>query len=117
MGEALRHPFLREFHDSKQEMTAAGPITIPLPENVRYSAETYRDILYQQIAVSHPPQDSFTSRLRSSRARSRSSQSQASDGSDAHHRSRKKAKEKGKEKEKEGKERRRGEKGKEKDKE
>ena len=48
--EALNHPYVAAFHNPNDEPAAAGPITICLPDNTRYTVQEYRDKLYATLA-------------------------------------------------------------------
>eukprot|EP01023_Acetabularia_acetabulum_P021148 TRINITY_DN21067_c0_g1_i9.p1 TRINITY_DN21067_c0_g1~~TRINITY_DN21067_c0_g1_i9.p1 ORF type:complete len:241 (+),score=31.23 TRINITY_DN21067_c0_g1_i9:229-951(+) len=47
--EALRHPYVRQFHNSADEPVRRHPITIPIDDNVKYSISEYREMLYGEI--------------------------------------------------------------------
>ncbi|KAK9823880.1 hypothetical protein WJX72_006145 [[Myrmecia] bisecta] len=47
--EALRHPYVAQFHNEAEEPAAPGIITIPIDDNTKYSISEYREKLYQEI--------------------------------------------------------------------
>eukprot|EP01023_Acetabularia_acetabulum_P061561 TRINITY_DN7450_c0_g1_i1.p1 TRINITY_DN7450_c0_g1~~TRINITY_DN7450_c0_g1_i1.p1 ORF type:complete len:422 (-),score=56.63 TRINITY_DN7450_c0_g1_i1:408-1673(-) len=47
--EALRHPYVKQFHNSMDEPVRRRPITIPIDDNVKYSIAAYREMLYSAI--------------------------------------------------------------------
>ncbi|EIE22149.1 mitogen-activated protein kinase 5 [Coccomyxa subellipsoidea C-169] len=47
--EALRHPYVAQFHSSADEPSAPGIITIPIDDNTKYSITEYREKLYMEI--------------------------------------------------------------------
>ena len=47
--DALKHPFFKDFHDSKEEIEYKGVIQIPIDENTKYSIKEYRQALYKEI--------------------------------------------------------------------
>ena len=47
--EALRHPFVAQFHNPADEPACDHTITIPIDDNVKYSIAEYRDKLYAEI--------------------------------------------------------------------
>eukprot|EP01025_Chloroclados_australasicus_P049170 TRINITY_DN5590_c0_g1_i7.p2 TRINITY_DN5590_c0_g1~~TRINITY_DN5590_c0_g1_i7.p2 ORF type:complete len:436 (-),score=36.31 TRINITY_DN5590_c0_g1_i7:3928-5235(-) len=47
--EALRHPYVKQFHNSVDEPVRRHPITIPVDDNERYSISQYREMLYAEI--------------------------------------------------------------------
>lgn len=47
--EALRHPYVAQFHNEKDEPNAPGPLQIVVDDNTKYSAADYRDRLYREI--------------------------------------------------------------------
>jgi mitogen-activated protein kinase 15 len=48
--EALRHPYVAEFHNPDDEpVYANGPIRIPIDDNTKLSASDYRERLYREI--------------------------------------------------------------------
>ncbi|BDA40406.1 Mitogen-activated protein kinase 15 [Coccomyxa sp. Obi] len=47
--EALRHPYVAQFHSSADEPSAPGIITIPIDDNTKYSISEYREKLYMEI--------------------------------------------------------------------
>lgn len=47
--EALEHPFVAQFHDSAQEITASRILRIKLDDDTKYSTDHYRKKLYQEI--------------------------------------------------------------------
>jgi len=50
VDEALRHPYLAQFHDPDNEAVAARPVRIVIDDNTKYSAADYRERLYREIA-------------------------------------------------------------------
>lgn len=47
--EALRHPYVAQFHNEADEPSHPTPITIPIDDNHKYSIEEYREKLYMEI--------------------------------------------------------------------
>lgn len=47
--EALRHPYVAQFHNPADEPACDHTITIPIDDNVKYSIQEYRDKLYAEI--------------------------------------------------------------------
>ena len=47
--EALRHPFVAQFHNPADEPACDHTITIPIDDNIKYSIQEYRDKLYAEI--------------------------------------------------------------------
>lgn len=48
--DALKHPYVAAFHNSRDEPCAPHPITISLPDDTRYTVNEYREKLYLEIA-------------------------------------------------------------------
>uniref|UniRef100_K3WIJ6 Protein kinase domain-containing protein n=1 Tax=Globisporangium ultimum (strain ATCC 200006 / CBS 805.95 / DAOM BR144) TaxID=431595 RepID=K3WIJ6_GLOUD len=49
VDEALKHPYVAQFHNEKDEPPAPGPLQIVVDDNTKYSAADYRDRLYREI--------------------------------------------------------------------
>jgi len=47
--EALRHPFVSQFHSPADEPICEHSITLPISDDVKYSVAEYRDSLYSEI--------------------------------------------------------------------
>lgn len=47
--EALRHPYVAQFHNPADEPSAMRLITIPINDNTKYTIAEYRDTLYSEI--------------------------------------------------------------------
>ncbi|CAG9465833.1 unnamed protein product [Pedinophyceae sp. YPF-701] len=47
--EALRHPFVAQFHDEATEPACDRIITVPIDDNTKYAIGEYRERLYQEI--------------------------------------------------------------------
>jgi mitogen-activated protein kinase 15 len=47
--EALRHPYVSQFHNPADEPRAEGTISIPIDDNTRFGVGEYRDKLYGEI--------------------------------------------------------------------
>lgn len=47
--EALRHPYLAQFHNPADEPVCHHTITIPIDDNTKYNIQDYRDKLYAEI--------------------------------------------------------------------
>lgn len=47
--EALRHPFVSQFHDPSSEPACDHVITVPISDNTKFTIQEYRDRLYQEI--------------------------------------------------------------------
>jgi mitogen-activated protein kinase 15 len=48
--QALKHPYVAQFHNPEEEIRCDRVITIPIDDNVKYSIREYRDRLYQEIS-------------------------------------------------------------------
>ncbi|KAI8473076.1 MAG: mitogen-activated protein kinase 5 [Monoraphidium minutum] len=48
-AEALRHPYVAQFHSPEDEPSCSRVITIPINDNCKYSISDYRDKLYAEI--------------------------------------------------------------------
>ena len=48
--EAIRHPYVAQFHNPDDEPVAARAVQILIDDNVKYSAADYRERLYREIA-------------------------------------------------------------------
>ena len=47
----LRHPYCAEFHNEEEELVfPGGPIGLIVDDNVKLTAQQYRDQLYQEIS-------------------------------------------------------------------
>ncbi|CCW67068.1 unnamed protein product [Phytomonas sp. Hart1] len=49
-AQALEHPYVAPFHCPKEEIAAAEPIIISLPDDTRFTLQEYREKLYEEIA-------------------------------------------------------------------
>ena len=49
--EALRHPFVSQFHSPADEPACDHEIVLPISDNVKYGVSEYRDSLYAQIVA------------------------------------------------------------------
>ncbi|KAL4155284.1 hypothetical protein PRNP1_007394 [Phytophthora ramorum] len=47
--DALKHPYVAQFHNEKDEPRAPAPLQIVVDDNTKYSAADYRDRLYREI--------------------------------------------------------------------
>ncbi|RLN49192.1 hypothetical protein BBJ29_003706 [Phytophthora kernoviae] len=47
--DALKHPYVAQFHNEKDEPSASAPLQIVVDDNTKYSAADYRDRLYREI--------------------------------------------------------------------
>lgn len=48
-ADALKHPYVAQFHNDKDEPSAPAPLQIVVDDNTKYSAADYRDRLYREI--------------------------------------------------------------------
>ncbi|KAL0224642.1 hypothetical protein RCL1_002554 [Eukaryota sp. TZLM3-RCL] len=48
-ADALKHPFIRIFEHTGEDINCDRPIKISIDDNIRYSVEEYRNRLYQEI--------------------------------------------------------------------
>lgn len=48
-AEALKHPYVAQFHNPDDEPSCGRVITIPINDNHKYSIQEYRDKLYSEI--------------------------------------------------------------------
>lgn len=44
--DALKHPYVAQFHNEKDEQKAKGAILIPIDDNRKFNMKDYRDKLY-----------------------------------------------------------------------
>jgi mitogen-activated protein kinase 15 len=47
--DALRHPYMRDFHVPQEELEYNGVIEISIDENTKYSIKEYREALYKEV--------------------------------------------------------------------
>uniref|UniRef100_A0A7S1T7A9 Mitogen-activated protein kinase n=1 Tax=Tetraselmis chuii TaxID=63592 RepID=A0A7S1T7A9_9CHLO len=47
--EALRHPYVAQFHNAAEEPSCSRTVTIPINDNTKYSISEYREKLYSEI--------------------------------------------------------------------
>lgn len=47
--EALRHPYVAQFHNPQDEPSCPRNITIPINDNTKYTIDDYRQTLYTEI--------------------------------------------------------------------
>lgn len=47
--EALKHPYVNQFHNPSDEPTCDRVVSIPINDNTKYSIAEYRDKLYSEI--------------------------------------------------------------------
>ena len=47
--DALRHPYVAQFHNIDEEPIASRPVQIAIDDNTKYTAEDYRKRLYSEI--------------------------------------------------------------------
>ena len=47
--EALRHPYLAQFHNPADEPSCNHIISIPIDDNTKYTIQEYREKLYAEI--------------------------------------------------------------------
>jgi mitogen-activated protein kinase 15 len=59
--EALRHPYLSQFHNPADEPECGRIITIPINDNTRYTIQEYRETLYAEIVSRKKVQPVFIS--------------------------------------------------------
>jgi len=45
--QALKHPYVAQFHDPANELSLTEPITLNIDDNVKFSISEYRETLYQ----------------------------------------------------------------------
>ncbi|KAM3131666.1 Protein kinase domain [Paramecium bursaria] len=50
--DALKHPYMREFHNPKEEETFKGQMQLQLKDDKQYPINTYRDLLYKKMDFS-----------------------------------------------------------------
>ena len=48
--EALAHPYMSDFHNTKEEVDFKGKIDLPINENVKLSATEYRELIEDIVA-------------------------------------------------------------------
>lgn len=48
-ADALKHPYVAQFHNPDDEPSCGRVITIPINDNHKYSIQEYRDKLYSEI--------------------------------------------------------------------
>ena len=49
MGEALRHPYLSQFHNSKEETFCSKPIVPPISDNKKLQMKQYKHLIYERV--------------------------------------------------------------------
>jgi mitogen-activated protein kinase 15 len=49
-AEALKHPYVRQFHNPADEPACPRILRIQIDDNTKYTAADYRDRLYKEIA-------------------------------------------------------------------
>jgi mitogen-activated protein kinase 15 len=47
--DALRHPYVAQFHNVDEEPIASRPVQIAIDDNTKYTADDYRQRLYTEI--------------------------------------------------------------------
>ncbi|GFH32777.1 mitogen-activated protein kinase, partial [Haematococcus lacustris] len=47
--QALRHPYVAQFHNSSNELVCPKIILLPISDNTKYTVQEYRDRLYAEI--------------------------------------------------------------------
>merc|ERR1719450_765650 len=47
--EALRHPYVVQFHNPEDEYDCERPIRIPIDDNTKLTVHDYRDRLYNEV--------------------------------------------------------------------
>lgn len=47
--DALRHPYVAQFHNPSEEPSCSRTVTIPINDNTKYSISEYREKLYSEI--------------------------------------------------------------------
>eukprot|EP00951_Prasinocladus_malaysianus_P021916 scaffold182242_cov48-Prasinocladus_malaysianus.AAC.1 len=47
--DALRHPYVAQFHNTADEPSCSRRVTIPIDDNTKYSISEYREKLYSEI--------------------------------------------------------------------
>ena len=58
--EALRHPYLAQFHNPADEPSCNHIISIPIDDNTKYTIQEYREKLYAEIVKRKKVRASFT---------------------------------------------------------
>lgn len=48
--EALKHPYVADFHSPEEEVVREKAIEIPMDDNKKFSIKEYRDALYNDIS-------------------------------------------------------------------
>ncbi|GBG72475.1 hypothetical protein CBR_g12050 [Chara braunii] len=72
--EALRHPYVAQFHNPTDEPVCDRTITIPIDDNTKYSIQEYRDRLYAEIVRK---KKEIRRRMREQQAQERAAQERA----------------------------------------
>lgn len=48
--EALKHPYVADFHSPEEELVRDKPIEVTMDDNKKFSIKEYRDALYNDIS-------------------------------------------------------------------
>ena len=49
VDEALKHPYLRDFHNEKEEISLNKVIQVNINDNTKITIKEYRDAIYNDI--------------------------------------------------------------------
>lgn len=49
INEALRHPYLAQFHNTKEEVTSKKVIIPPVSDNKKLNLKQYKQLIYERI--------------------------------------------------------------------
>jgi mitogen-activated protein kinase 15 len=49
INEALRHPYLAQFHNTKEEVTSKKVIVPPVSDNKKLNLKQYKQLIYERI--------------------------------------------------------------------
>jgi len=53
--EALKHPWVTQFHNADEEIICSKPVEIPINDNKKFSVAAYREELYNTVIKAHKP--------------------------------------------------------------
>mmetsp|Transcript_1763 Transcript_1763/g.2549 ORF Transcript_1763/g.2549 Transcript_1763/m.2549 type:complete len:155 (+) Transcript_1763:3-467(+) len=76
--EALKHPYLKQFSNTDEEITMSKPIKISIDDNVRFTISDYRKTLYKQIVAKRKEQRKKKAAAKALRQKRGSTRSRAS---------------------------------------
>jgi len=60
INEALRHPYLAQFHNSKEEVVSKKVIQPPVSDNKKLNLKQYKQLIYERIKKIYSEPDTPT---------------------------------------------------------